>query len=69
MNGIVVAGKIESIGAKHKVEVYVATPTGEYDKTKAILFFPDVFGMQLVNAQVYDFISGVCDQLFNLFLA
>lgn len=49
MNGVIVVGKVEPIGAKHKVEVYVATPTGEYDKTKAILFLPDDFGTQLIN--------------------
>lgn len=58
LNGVTIAGKIESIGAKQKVEVYVATPTGEYDKTKAVLFFPDVFGMQFINSQVIDPIDG-----------
>ena len=53
MNRIVVVGKIESIGTKHKVEVYVATPTGEYDKTKAVLYFSDVFGVKLINNKVY----------------
>jgi len=31
---------------------YVALPSGEYDKTKALLFLPDAFGASLVNAQL-----------------
>jgi len=42
-------GKWEKIG---EVDSYVATPTGEYPKNKAILFLPDVFGPQLKNAQL-----------------
>jgi hypothetical protein len=42
-------GKWEKIGG---VDSYVATPTGEYPQNKAILFLPDVFGPQLINAQV-----------------
>lgn len=34
------------------VKTYVATPTKDYPKDKAILFLPDVFGPQLINAQV-----------------
>ena len=34
-------GKWEKIGG---VETYVATPTVDYPKDKAILFLPDVFG-------------------------
>ncbi|KAF9443244.1 dienelactone hydrolase endo-1,3,1,4-beta-D-glucanase [Macrolepiota fuliginosa MF-IS2] len=34
------------------VAVYIATPTVEYPKDKAILFLPDVFGYQLSNAQL-----------------
>jgi len=39
-------GKWEVIGG---VKSYVATPTGEYPKTKAILFLTDVFGAELIN--------------------
>ncbi|KAF8815636.1 dienelactone hydrolase endo-1,3,1,4-beta-D-glucanase [Phlegmacium glaucopus] len=42
-------GKWEKFGG---VDSYVATPTGEYPKDKAILFLPDVFGPQLKNAQL-----------------
>ncbi|KAF9485529.1 dienelactone hydrolase endo-1,3,1,4-beta-D-glucanase [Pholiota conissans] len=42
-------GKFETIGG---VETYVATPTVDYPKDKAILFLPDVFGPQLINAQL-----------------
>ncbi|KZW01097.1 alpha/beta-hydrolase [Exidia glandulosa HHB12029] len=40
------AGKIEQING---VETYVALPSVDYPKDKAILFLTDVFGMQLVN--------------------
>ncbi|KAJ7147630.1 alpha beta-hydrolase [Mycena crocata] len=39
-------GKIESIGG---VECYVATPTVDFPKDKAVLFLTDVFGLALVN--------------------
>ena len=42
-------GKWEKIGG---VETYVATPTVDYPKDKAILFLPDVFGPQLINNRV-----------------
>jgi dienelactone hydrolase len=42
-------GKWEKIGG---VESYVATPAGDYAHHKAILFLPDVFGPQLINAQL-----------------
>lgn len=42
-------GKIEEIAG---VKCYIATPSGEYDKNKVILYLPDVFGMPLVNAQL-----------------
>jgi dienelactone hydrolase len=42
-------GKWELIGG---VNSYVATPTVDYPKHKAILFLTDVFGPQLVNAQL-----------------
>jgi hypothetical protein len=42
-------GKIASING---VECYVAIPTIEYPKDKAILFLPDVFGHKLINSQV-----------------
>jgi len=42
-------GKWEKIGG---VETYVATPTKDFPKDKAILFLPDVFGPQLINAQL-----------------
>ncbi|KAI6001229.1 dienelactone hydrolase [Pisolithus albus] len=41
-------GKIEFIG---DVRCYVGTPSGEYNKEKAVLFFPDVFGIDLINSQ------------------
>ncbi|KAL5492296.1 hypothetical protein ACEPAI_3743 [Sanghuangporus weigelae] len=47
-------GKIEGING---VQTYVALPPSgkEYDKTKAILYLTDVFGIQLVNNRVDDF--------------
>ncbi|KAJ7237266.1 dienelactone hydrolase endo-1,3,1,4-beta-D-glucanase [Mycena haematopus] len=39
-------GKIETIGG---IECYVATPTIDYPKDKAVLFLTDVFGLGLVN--------------------
>ncbi|KAH9933399.1 alpha/beta-hydrolase [Fomitopsis serialis] len=39
-------GKIEKIGG---IECYVATPSGDYDKTKVVLFLTDVFGIPLNN--------------------
>jgi hypothetical protein len=42
-------GKWEKIG---EVDCYVATPEKDYPKDKAILLLPDVFGPQLINAQV-----------------
>ncbi|KAG6330056.1 hypothetical protein ID866_9034 [Astraeus odoratus] len=43
------AGKSEFIGG---VRCYVGTPSGEYAKEKAILFLPDIFGIDLINAQL-----------------
>jgi len=43
------AGKWEEIAG---VKTYVATPSKDYPKDKAILFLTDVFGPQLINAQV-----------------
>ena len=34
------------------VNCYVATPKGEYAQDKAILYIPDVFGIQLLNHKV-----------------
>nr|ASN74467.1 dienelactone hydrolase [Glaciozyma antarctica] len=31
---------------------YVTLPSGDYDKTKALLFCPDVFGLELQNAKL-----------------
>ncbi|KAF4610803.1 hypothetical protein D9613_006673 [Agrocybe pediades] len=42
-------GKWEEIAG---VKTYVATPTKDYPKDKAILFLTDVFGPQLINAQL-----------------
>ena len=42
-------GKFEEIGG---VRSYVATPEGDYPKDKVILYLPDVFGVDLVNAQL-----------------
>ncbi|KAJ3512605.1 hypothetical protein NLJ89_g3420 [Agrocybe chaxingu] len=42
-------GKWEKIGG---VDCYVGTPSVDYPKDKAILFLSDVFGPQLVNAQL-----------------
>ncbi|KAL4066162.1 Alpha/Beta hydrolase protein [Scleroderma yunnanense] len=42
-------GTIETIG---EVKCYVGTPSGEYAREKAILFLPDVFGIELINAQL-----------------
>ncbi|KAH7885747.1 Alpha/Beta hydrolase protein [Phlebopus sp. FC_14] len=42
-------GKIETIGS---VTCYVATPTVDYPKDKVVLYLPDVFGIELNNAQL-----------------
>ncbi|KAG6327262.1 hypothetical protein ID866_11827 [Astraeus odoratus] len=42
-------GKIEFIGG---VRCYVGTPSEEYAKEKVILFLPDIFGIDLINAQL-----------------
>jgi len=42
-------GKWETIGG---VKSYVATPTVDYPKDKVVLFLADVFGPQLINAQL-----------------
>ncbi|KAJ4493581.1 dienelactone hydrolase endo-1,3,1,4-beta-D-glucanase [Lentinula edodes] len=42
-------GQWESIGG---VNCYVGTPSKDYDKTKAVLYLSDVFGMQLINNQL-----------------
>jgi hypothetical protein len=31
------------------VKCYVATPVGDYDKSKAVIFLCDVFGLSLKN--------------------
>ncbi|KAF7983415.1 hypothetical protein HWV62_22451 [Athelia sp. TMB] len=43
------SGTLTKIGG---VDCYVATPKGDYDKSKVILFLPDVFGLQLQNNQL-----------------
>ncbi|KZP30521.1 alpha/beta-hydrolase [Athelia psychrophila] len=42
-------GTLTKIGG---VDVYVATPEGDYAKDKVLLFLPDAFGLQLVNNQL-----------------
>lgn len=42
-------GKIEEIGG---VRCYIGTPTKEYAKDKVLLFLPDVFGIDLINAKL-----------------
>ncbi|KAG6330732.1 hypothetical protein ID866_8356 [Astraeus odoratus] len=42
-------GKFEFIGG---VRCYVGTPSGEYAKDKVILYLSDIFGIDLVNAQL-----------------
>jgi len=42
-------GKFEKISG---VDCYIATPTDSYDKDKVVIFITDVFGPQLVNAQL-----------------
>jgi len=42
-------GRFENISG---VDCYVATPPGDYAKDKVVLFLTDVFGPQLVNAQL-----------------
>ncbi|KAG1738862.1 Alpha/Beta hydrolase protein [Suillus paluster] len=42
-------GKLETIGG---VPCYVATPAVDYPKDKVILFLPDVFGIELINAKL-----------------
>ena len=34
------------------VECYVATPTGDFDKTKVVIYLCDAFGIELDNNQV-----------------
>lgn len=43
------AGKLETING---VLTYVALPETEYPKDKAILFLPDIFGVELSNAKL-----------------
>lgn len=43
------AGKYETIGG---IKTYVATPTVDYPKDKAILFLTDVFGHELENSRL-----------------
>ncbi|KAG2362170.1 Alpha/Beta hydrolase protein [Suillus spraguei] len=43
------SGTLETIAG---VACYVATPTVDYHKDKVILFLPDVFGIELINAQL-----------------
>ncbi|KZT70801.1 alpha/beta-hydrolase [Daedalea quercina L-15889] len=42
-------GKFEQIGG---VECYVAMPPGDYDKSKAVLYFTDAFGIPLNNSKL-----------------
>jgi len=42
-------GKFEKISG---VDCYIATPTGDYAKDTVVVFVTDVFGPQLVNAQL-----------------
>jgi len=42
-------GKVELING---VKTYVAVPSNDFPKEKAILFLPDIFGMELSNAQL-----------------
>jgi dienelactone hydrolase len=42
-------GALVTIGG---VACYVATPTVDYPKDKVILFLPDVFGIELINAKL-----------------
>ncbi|KAN0088788.1 hypothetical protein V8E55_005845 [Tylopilus felleus] len=44
-----VQGRFDTVGG---VGCYLATPTGEYSNEKAILFLPDVLGIELVNSRV-----------------
>ncbi|KAF7983414.1 hypothetical protein HWV62_22449 [Athelia sp. TMB] len=43
------SGTLTKIGG---VDCYVATPKGDYDKGKVVLFLPDIFGLQLQNNQL-----------------
>jgi len=42
-------GKFEKIAG---IDCYIATPKGDYAKDKVVLFLTDVYGPQLVNAQL-----------------
>ncbi|KAK4699167.1 hypothetical protein P7C70_g7099, partial [Phenoliferia sp. Uapishka_3] len=42
-------GSIKQIGG---VTTYVSLPTDEFDKSTAVLFLPDVFGLELPNAKL-----------------
>ena len=43
------AGKWETIEG---IRTYIATPTVDYPKNKAILYITDIFGVDLINHQV-----------------
>ena len=51
-----VTGEVEVING---VKTYVTTPTVDYPKDKAILYLPDVFGIELINHQVCHTLSYI----------
>ncbi|KAF8524575.1 alpha/beta-hydrolase [Hysterangium stoloniferum] len=58
-------GTIEKIAG---IDVYVALPSGEYDKEKALLYLPDGFGLPLWNAQADDFaLNGVAVYMIDYY--
>ncbi|KIJ57133.1 hypothetical protein M422DRAFT_23237 [Sphaerobolus stellatus SS14] len=60
-------GKIEKIAG---VDVYVTIPSGEFEKTKALLYLPDALGVSLWNAQLFadDFaLNGLQTYVIDLF--
>jgi len=60
-------GAFSEIGG---VKVYIATPTIDYQKDKALLYLPDVFGLELINARLLadDFArNGIYTVIVDLF--
>ena len=47
------------------VKCYIATPSGEYDKTKVVFYFTDAFGLELVNNRVRSFSLGAAQIAYS----
>ena len=42
------------------VKCYIATPSGEYDKSKVLIYISDAYGLELVNNRVSSFCCMFC---------